>query len=436
MTSAKMKKPLMISLAVIAACALPAILQQRNLSQLRASQQKLQVEAAELGLSNISTGAPLSKLEREAQEKQARAVAAEITKIAHQLEEVINSSGEQSEAYQKLWVDLISQFKELNTSQLSIVIAELGKITGISRKNQREIIGLAIVQLAEKNASSALTVLEEQADLLGKGELATSVISSSLSKLAEQNPQSALAWVRKNGAKYSQFDRAEIYNEIIASTAKNDSKLALKILGELKLEDTTEAFRAIVESGNSPEKRTDILSALREHIAGLSDADRQSTRDDAFAAIAQNLDPEGINAMTSWISERKFTPEEKQLLANGLSYFSTLQDTGRWVEWMGENLPADQLNKPITELIGEWTEQDYKAAGTWLAAAPESPAKHSAVLAYAKAIAVYEPQVANQWAQTLPPGPIRDETLKLIYRNWPSNDPQGAAAFATEHKMN
>ncbi|NJM38351.1 MAG: hypothetical protein HC845_11105 [Akkermansiaceae bacterium] len=360
----------------------------------------------------------------------------EITKVAYQLEGIGKSREKQSEAYQKLWADLITQFNNLNAPQLAMVIAELGKLTGISRENQREIIGLAIVQLAEKNVSSALSVLEEHADLLGKGELATSVISSSLSKLAEQNPQSSLAWVRKNGGKYSQFDRAEIYNEIIASTAKNDSKQALIILGELKLEQTAEAYNAIVEVGDSPEKRTNILSALREHIASLSEADRQSVRDDAFAAIAQNLDSEGIDAMTSWISKSKFSPEEKQLFANGLNYFATRQDTGRWVEWLGENLPADQLSEPITELVGEWTEQDYQAAGTWLAAAPESPAKHSAVLAYAKAIAVYEPQVANQWAQTLPPGPIRDETLKLIYRNWPSNDPQGAAAFAAEHKMN
>jgi hypothetical protein len=431
-----MKKTLLISLAVLAACAVPAILQQRHLSQLRETQQKLSAEAAMLGLSNLSTDVSLSKQEREAHERQARATAADVTKVAYQLEEIAKNGGKQSDAYQKQWVDLIDQFKKLNASQLTIVIAELGKITGVSRENQREIIGLAIIQLAEKNVHSALIVLEEHADLLGKGELTTSIISSSLSKLAEQNPQAALEWARKNSTKYNQFDRSEIYNEVITSTAKNDPRLALKLLGELKMEDASGALSSIVETAKNSEKRTDFLSALREFIGGLNDTDRKSISGDAFAAVAQNLDPEGIEAMTSWISKSKFTPEEKQLFANGLNYFSTLQDTGRWVEWMSENLPEDQLTKPITELVGEWTQQDYKAAGTWLAAAPESPAKHSAVLAYAKAIAVYEPQVANQWAMTLPPGPIRDETLKVIYRNWPSTDPQGAAAFAAEHKMN
>ncbi|NJM38352.1 MAG: hypothetical protein HC845_11110 [Akkermansiaceae bacterium] len=74
MTLAEMKKPLIISLAVIIACAVPAILQQRHLSQLRETQQNLLSEAAKLGISNISTDASLSKQEREAHERQARAL--------------------------------------------------------------------------------------------------------------------------------------------------------------------------------------------------------------------------------------------------------------------------------------------------------------------------------------------------------------------------
>ena len=36
---------------------------------------------------------------------------------------------------------------------------------------------------------------------------------------------------------------------------------------------------------------------------------------------------------------------------------------------------------------------------------------------------------------TLPPGPVRDETFKVVYQNWPGGDPVGAAAFARKHGL-
>ena len=144
---------------------------------------------------------------------------------------------------------------------------------------------------------------------------------------------------------------------------------------------------------------------------------------------------ENVGSVSQWLAKSKLTPDEKSSFAAGLSYSATGDDTGKWIEWMASNLTAESLEEPVKELVGEWTEQDYQASGKWLAAAPESPAKHTAVLAYAEAVAEYEPQVAGQWAMTLPPGPVRDETLKVIYQNWPGNDPVGAAAFAREHGL-
>ena len=84
-------------------------------------------------------------------------------------------------------------------------------------------------------------------------------------------------------------------------------------------------------------------------------------------------------------------------------------------------------------LIGQWTQQDYQAAGKWRAASPEGPAKNASVSAYAMIVAEYEPQTAVQWALTLPEGQERQATFESIYQNWPKNDAAAAAAFAREH---
>lgn len=133
--------------------------------------------------------------------------------------------------------------------------------------------------------------------------------------------------------------------------------------------------------------------------------------------------------------ESGLAPSEKVRLANELTYFTTKADTGRWVEWLSGNLPEEHLAEPVRKLIGEWTEQDYVAAGKWLATAPDGPAKVAAVEAYARAVAHYEPLVAAQWAMTLPPGAARNATLRAVHQNWPADDPGGAAAFAREHGL-
>ena len=55
------------------------------------------------------------------------------------------------------------------------------------------------------------------------------------------------------------------------------------------------------------------------------------------------------------------------------------------------------------------------------------------VATYAETVAEYEPQVAEQWAETLPEGKQRQETYQTIYENWPASYAAGAAAFAGSH---
>jgi hypothetical protein len=89
----------------------------------------------------------------------------------------------------------------------------------------------------------------------------------------------------------------------------------------------------------------------------------------------------------------------------------------------------------VGNLVSQWTQQDYLAAGQWLTEVPDGPAKTPAVCAYAETVAEYEPQVAAQWALTLPAGEARQRTLLRIYQNWPKADAAAAAAFAKEQGL-
>ena len=97
-----------------------------------------------------------------------------------------------------------------------------------------------------------------------------------------------------------------------------------------------------------------------------------------------------------------------------IEHWRTRDDTGKWIEWMAEKLPAGDWESKAGGLMDQWTRNDYKAAGAWLNGAAEGPAKQAAVKSYAQAVAPYDPEVAGQWARTLPAGPEREQLLEAI----------------------
>ena len=142
---------------------------------------------------------------------------------------------------------------------------------------------------------------------------------------------------------------------------------------------------------------------------------------------------QGYAATTAWLAAAKPSPGECEFIADGLFYNNTKADSGKWLEWMGQNLPPDQLHNRITPLMKAWTTQDYRAAGEWLAATPDSATKPAAVASYAMTVAPYEPATAAQWAETLPADSKREELLHQIHYDWKIRDPAAAAVFAKKH---
>ena len=432
-----MKKSFVIALVILALGAAARLRQQQQLSVLRQDYQKLTAEAGPLGVSGDPSEPRLTKRQREQRDNQALAMAGEWIALTKEIEALEKSGERPDEAAAERYETFLSRLEELDVSQLKQIIAEVRANRRISAEGRRKIITASIQKMTDAHPGAALAMFLECSDLLGENEDSKDVMATALSGLAASNPQAAAEWLERHSAIYAATADDYTHREVIDSIAATDPQLAFKLLGSLHFEDPTDAIQAIIAtSEDHPEKRDAVLSALRGYLATVANAeDREKIRDEAFEAFAQNLDEEDIESVSRWIANSKLTPEEKSHFAAGLSYSATKDDTGRWIEWMSANVPADGLTEPVKDLVGDWTQQDYRAAGKWLATTPESPAKHPAILAYAAAVAEYEPQVAGQWAMTLPPGPVRAETLKIIYQNWPSSDPVGAAAFAREHGM-
>jgi hypothetical protein len=433
-----MKWSIGVSILILAIGISTGLVNQKRLTELHKDQVKLIAQAEKLGLSIDLTDSSgelrVTKRQRDDRDNKAQALSVDLADFAKEME-LRNSGGDSNEeAFQKRGMEIMSKLMDLDASQIKVLITGLRDDKSLTGGMRSEMIGLTLMMLSEKNPAAALELLMKSSGLPVGNPVTRQVATSALGHWSNQDPAAALDWLWKNADERPDLTDDEMKQCIIGGAARNDPELAFKLIGETNLDDKAAAVQMLVEAGKTPEQRTAILDALRDHLASISDTtEREDLLNESLESMARNISEEGFDAVQSWISKSKLSPEESARFAAGLSYFNTKQDTGRWIDWMAANLPTEQLRDNVDNLIGQWTQQDYQAAGKWLAASSDGPAKNASVSAYAMIVAEYEPQTAVQWALTLPEGQERQATFESIYQNWPKNDAAAAAAFAQEH---
>lgn len=407
-----------------------------KLNELEANQQRLVEKATQLGLADKIAGlnTRITKRQREVVDTEARGVTSALIVFAREMEDRAKSGLDEDEESDERAMELMNRVMKLDAAQLKRVIAGLRGDTSISAESRANMIGFAILVLGEDHPAAALAVYTESADLLGEGVVGLDAVASSLRLWAQQDPAAALAWVKANEEAHPDIADEDALQNIIAGAALEDPGLALQMMSEMELDDPEGAIGSVVETAEGPDKRTAVIHALRDHLAALSDTvDSEDAMAEALESMARDLSDEDFDSVTGWMKEAALSLEETAAFASGLSWFNTGEDTGKWIDWMGQNLPEDDARDGADTLIGQWTQEDYLAAGNWLAAAPEGAAKDAAVATYAATVAEYEPQVAVQWALRLPEGEERQTTLEAIYQDWPERDAAARDAFAKEY---
>jgi hypothetical protein len=433
-----MKVSIAASILILLVAALFGVPGHQRLSTLRESHAKLVAAAAQLGVS-IDTNNPddpvrVTKREREDQEADARAAAAEFIAFAKEMEAMQKKGGPPDEAMQKRIMEIMDRMMSLDPAQLKILIAEVRAAKNLKDETRQNLIGFSIMTLSGDHPQAALALFTESSDLFTESGMGNHVISSSLAKWAKDDPLAAVEWVRKNSMKFPDLITEDAKRSLISGTAIQDPKLAFKLIGELGIKDASQSINGIVRAARTPEERTATLTALREHLATITDEKaRRELSEKSVRCFTDNIVEAGFDDGTRWIAESDFTPAELDSFASGLRSYVKSDEVGKWIEWIGGKLPPEKADARIENLVSSWTRNDYQAAGKWLASAPDGPAKIAAVSAYAGTVSEYEPETAAQWALTLPPGKDRDQTLKTIYENWPKGDTAAREAFKQEH---
>lgn len=443
-----MKLSLAVSILILAIAAGLGWHGHQQLSTVRATHEKLSAEAARLGISDSGNAAAPAVATKHAirEDKQAEAkkVAADFIAFAREME-AIEERGEKPDAEtMKRVMSFLDRIFSLDASQMKTLIAEFRDARDLKDQTRQGFVMFAVMSLSNDHPQAAIALFTESGDLLGDNAMmGKHIIGGALANWAKDDPMGALEWVRKNGKKHPDLINEDTKASLLAGVAAKDPKLAFTLISDIygadADSDRQSAISRIVSAARTPEDRTLVLAALRDYAAGLKDDAargntlKQGIRELAFGGYRQS----GFESTTAWLENAGLTPDELATATESMPHAVKLDDTGRWIEWLGDSgLPEKTAKDRAYQLASGWTQQDYQAAGKWLAAAPDSPEKQSAVRAYAEKVFPYEPDIAIQWALTLPPGKDRTETFRQIHKSMPKdNDDQKATAeaFAKEH---
>ncbi len=295
---------------------------------------------------------------------------------------------------------------------LSLLILTLGALVGIHLREESRVVRAQSAEI-EKKLDVSLLPRSENPERLTK-------------RPREENTKlTAEDFGRLSGSE------RQIY---LAEMARRDPRRAFELIRVGGGTVDSSLLQALAQAGRTREERTGILEAMRGEVElEMNAARRAMMEQETMIGLARSHSDESFTSVSTWMEAAALTRKEKEQFATGLLYDNVKQDPARWMEWLGESISPRRIAAVVGDLMGQWTQQDYLAAGTWLATEPDGLTRIAAVRSYAVTVASYEPETAVQWALTLPLGKERDNTLRQIHLNWPLHDKAGAAAFAAEH---
>jgi hypothetical protein len=415
-----------------------------RLVEARAHHGRLVAEAEAMGLDATGTAtgaggkAAQTKTRREDGGDKAAAVktfAAKLVAFAKEMEATQKGGAQPDENMQKRIFEILDEMLSLDAAQLKLLVAEIRSAPDLSDEMRSGIFGFAVMMLANDHPAAALALFTESKDMMKGGGTGNHVISSALSRWAQDDPLAALEWIRTNAKEHPDLVTDGAKRGVLAGAAKRDPRLAFTLIDELNLGagGGWNAAHAIGESATTPEQRKGVLLALREYMKTTGGDEQNEVCRETLTALSQGAMREGYDHAVAWLESVELNLDETRAFAAGLSPWQMKDDTGKWIEWMDEKLPPEDVSLKVTTLMDQWTREDYKAAGVWLNDFKDGPAKDAAVKSYANTVAPYEPASAAEWALTLPEGEEKKKLLITIQKQWKGKDEAAATEFARQH---
>ena len=434
-----MKLPLALTFIILAAGSYLGVHESQVLTTLREKHRQVTREATALGVSTDAskpdTQTKVTKRQREDSSRKVKDFTNTLVAFAKEMKEMEKSGKQPDAEMQKRIMEMVDGMLSLNGEELKLLIAAMRARTDMDDEMRKNMIGFSIMMLAQQHPETALALFTESSDLMEDNPMGKHVLSSALSQWAKDQPLAALEWIKKNAEKHPDLVTDDAKRAVIAGAAQKDYGLAFQLAAEIKLSANDDSLlMQIAREAATPEQQQDMLSALRKQAANMTDkAERDQFMETGTRGLFSQVTESGYDKTLAWIKTANLSLEESFRFAESLNYHTTKADTGKWLDWISSNASNAKKSENTTRnLVRNWTENDYKAAGEWLSATPAGPLKETATMSYLDAVAPYDPDVAAQWAETLS-AERKTDAIQSIHETLKGKDKSAAEDFAKRH---
>jgi hypothetical protein len=389
-----MKFSIAVSILILVVGAVIGTHDRQQLAALRITQENLIAKVPKLGVS--SDRAQLTNRIRPTRAAIAKLSITEVLELAKEIQRLNAHDGQNVQIIGDFIWPILESLSAWDVTELKALLAEIRTNPDLNQQTRELLASSCSTVLANDHPQAALGMFTSSPELF-TAHHPMSLVCTALATWARSDLTAAIEWLRKNPQPFS--DYAE--SGIISAVAEQDPQHAFRLIGQLGLKDKNQTAWQIVNSAKTFEQKSATLAGLREYLPTLQTGDKLDHYGESyFGMLAHGMHRERIEVITRWISESKLTPQEMDPFLDGLVN-ATHIETGRWIEWMRQSLPAKQVDDRIDNLIHQWATRDYQAAA--------------------------------QWAATQPDGKDREQVLKTIHRYWPKQDPAGKENFAQKH---
>ena len=436
-----MKLPLALTFIILVAASFWGVHENRVLTTLREKHQQVIREATALGVSTDAsksvTQTKATKRQREDSSRKVKDFSNTLVAFAKEMKEMEKSGKQPDAEMQKRIMEMVDGMLSLNGGELKLLIAEMRGRTDLDDEMRKNMIGFSIMMLAQQHPETALALFTESSDLMKDNPMSKHVLSSSLTQWAKDQPLAALEWIKKNAKNHPDLVTDDAKRAVISGAAEKDYGLAFQLADELKLSANDDSILPVmVRSANTPERQAEFLAAIRKQAASMTDkSESDKLMKSGVSGLFAQVSESGYDKAMEWMKTANLSADETSNLADGLNYHTVKAETGKWLDWVSSNSSdANKSENTTRNLVRNWTSNDYKAAGEWLAKTPAGPLKETATMSYLETVAPYDPDVAAQWAETLT-GEKKTNAIKNIHGILTHKDKAAAEEFAKRHGL-
>lgn len=434
-----MKAPLVVTALLLAIGIGWSVREERVLAGLREQHRLVMLEAAALGVSNNPGAAEgrgvREKRQREDSHRRTKEFALSLVAFAKEMEQAEKAGNREDANMQHRAMEMLDQLLSLKSEELGILIAEVRASNDLSDDMRSALIGFSIISLSQDHPEKALQLFAESSDMLADNGMGKHVLSSTLAEWAKDQPFAAVEWMKRNEAKFPDLINDDARKSVVAGAASKDFGLAFELVEKLGLSANDSMLSAIAETAGTLDRQKELMSVIRGKAAGMSDPAKAAEFVQIGASsLFSQVSLSGYDAAMDWLKSANLNERVPLGIVVDIQYHRIKQDTGKWLEWIGSGEDSNVTRDVTRNLVRDWTRNDYKAAGEWLASAPAGSNRDAAVSSYAETVAPYDADVAAQWADTLS-ADKRMEALKRIQATIRAKDEAAADDFGKRYGL-